>query len=806
MGYDKSVYDEVNAKITDMEYCYGPSSILYPADCDGSRLYMGIQNQKQYVTLNNPDIARVQTGHERSFGKYSHAYKDLEGRWKVVKKITKFGNDNIYTLVLYNEDTDTYDMLEKIPARYIAENFGFAYNTAVMDSLEVGDVVDNPTLYKSTSYDKNMNYRLGRNALVMYSSDTSTYEDGIKIRRGFLKELAYNEVGQISVPINDNDILLFMHGDKSFPEVGELITDNEVLCATRRYNSMYATYDFQEKNVHTVCATDNRYYIKLNSIVYDIDVYYNGDGPMPDTIYNKQLRQYYDYCCAYADELYETATELKKSGSNYTDNIAIFRKKYKDYSNPEVKWKFKDRVFSNVVIIFKTRSICYPKEGCKLVGRYGDKGVISKICDGMQQTKYEYDREEFDAFTQILADNLGVDLTDISHKDINIVDDESMYYMEDGTPVDIMLNGTGAFRRLNTGQLYEVDLNFIAEQHRRWITTLENDDIKLKEIFDFIKMVNKNELSIFLNAFKVHADADELSAITDPEIKRAIVSSVERDGYYFFKPTSANLRYDAFAEIYDKYDSIIEPYQLYVNIFGMKKPVIKKAVIGYKYMFLLKQTSNKNFSARSTGTTTKAGLPSKSADKKEGRIVNSNTPICISEISDLQTQLPLVVLAEHNIWTRTSVIGRKALGKIISATGDPMNVGSFKVKSEHVNDNVLALKARMKVMGIGYDFVTNKSLREKEIGNIRQFLNVYKYTFFDAPVNRKYYVYLIDRYNREIVDGMTPGDPEIWRKIITSKDIEFLEIPSYVFKLVHDVLYPERDEDTFVLEKEEEAS
>lgn len=790
MSYDKSVYEDLNKRITSMEHCYGPSLMLYPGGSDGSRLNMATQNQKQYVSLANPDIARVQTGHEKAFGLYSHAYKDLEGRWKVIDKIQKFGDDSVYTLVVYNEDTDTYDMVEKKSARYIAEKFGFGYNTDFMDSLKVGDEVEDPIFYKSTSYDKNMNYRLGKNALVMYSSDVSTYEDGIKIRRGFLDELAYYEVDETRVSINGNDIMLLMHGDKAFPDVGEPIMDTDILCATRRYNSMYATYDFSEQNVRKVYNTDNKYYAKRKGVIYDIDVYYNGDEPLPDTIYNKQLIKYHDYCCSYADAMFAATTMIKESGSNYTDNVTLFRKKFKGFNDSKVKWKLKDKCFDHIVIIFKTKTLAIPNEGCKVVGRYGDKGVISKICD-TDGNDNGFDTEEFEAHTKLLAEVMGLDAQDIDLSNINVVDDESMYYMEDGTPIDIVLNATGAFRRLNTDQLYEVDLNFAAERHRQWITTLKDDDEKIKEIFKFIGMINEAEMEVFLNKYKVKVRQEDGSYIEqeDEEFKHAFVRSVEKDGYYFYKAPDAQLRYAAFQKLYDEYEDIMQEYQLYVNVFGMKKPVLHKAVVGYKYMYLLKQTSTKNFSARSTGTTSKAGLPTKSSDKKENRICNSNTPVCISEISDLQTQLMPVTLAEHNIWTRTSILGRKALGNIISATGDPLKIGKLKVKHEYVNNNVLAARARFKVMGFGYDFVTNASLREEEIGRVRQFIPVYSYTFFDAPINRKYYVYIIDKYNQKVRAGAAPNDMDAWKDIVTSEEFKFLDIPPYIVESVKHAIY-----------------
>ena len=44
-------------------------------------------------------------------------------------------------------------------------------------------------------------------------------------------------------------------------------------------------------------------------------------------------------------------------------------------------------------------------------------------------------------------------------------------------------------------------------------------------------------------------------------------------------------------------------------------------------MLVLKQTSNKNFSARSTGRLDKKGLPAKSNDKKTNLAPYNNNPI-----------------------------------------------------------------------------------------------------------------------------------------------------------------------------------
>jgi DNA-directed RNA polymerase subunit beta len=72
------------------------------------------------------------------------------------------------------------------------------------------------------------------------------------------------------------------------------------------------------------------------------------------------------------------------------------------------------------VFVAKKRKI---SEGDKLAGRHGNKGVISKI-----------------------------------------VDEHDMPFMEDGTPVDVILNPLGVPSRMNVGQILETHLGWVAAQ------------------------------------------------------------------------------------------------------------------------------------------------------------------------------------------------------------------------------------------------------------------------------------------------------------------------------------------------------
>ena len=90
--------------------------------------------------------------------------------------------------------------------------------------------------------------------------------------------------------------------------------------------------------------------------------------------------------------------------------------------------------------------------GDKMAGRHGNKGVISKV-----------------------------------------VPVEDMPYMEDGTPVDIILNPLGVSSRMNIGQIMETHLGAAAEKMGIKVATPVLNGIKLDKIKDFLKANNLPE-------------------------------------------------------------------------------------------------------------------------------------------------------------------------------------------------------------------------------------------------------------------------------------------------------------------------
>lgn len=447
-----TIYNE-ELKAIDAEYgddmikLSGPTLLGFPDGCDASRLNMMTQNVKQIICISKPEFPRVFTGIENKIGKYNKAYKRLNGTWEVKDKIYKFGKDGLYMLVLYNRVNDTYDLIEKKVVEDLTEKFGFKYNTTEMDKLEPGMTVSDKVIYKSTSYDDDMNYRMGVNANVMYVTEPSTIEDAINIRRGWAESILTSEVDTATVSINQNDVFVNLYGDddsfKAFPNIGEKVK-NGTLCALRRVNYNHILYDFQSQNMREINMTDRDFVCGKNAIVYDIDIYCNNPEGLPDNIFYHQLKYYYESIKVYAEKITEWCKNIKNSGSKYTDNIGFYKDKYQLYNNDDYKWSYKDKAFDNLVVKFKTMGTVSLSEGFKLVGRFGDKGVISKISNG------EIPQDQLYKSILDLVDTTDMDEEKLKEllSNINIVEDDEMPYTEDGRYVDIMLNASGSIRRL----------------------------------------------------------------------------------------------------------------------------------------------------------------------------------------------------------------------------------------------------------------------------------------------------------------------------------------------------------------------
>lgn len=365
------------------------------------------------VHLVKPEFPKVFTNFEDQVGEYSVAYKKAKENFIIVDKIVK--NDYNYDLIV-KYSTGEYDIIHERTAVNITEDYGYKLNDCMGD-LEPGDTVSKDTfLYKSDNYDDDGNFSYGVNLKAVYFPYmTSTYEDGIVISKSAAEKMTSYKVEKTMVSVNTNDILLNLYGDDytygSFPKVGQHI-DSKILVASRRKDKKTALYDLQAKRIKDPDPeTDDIIYTGGGTVV-DIDLFCNtpiNDLRKRQDIFNKEIielaEQNMEYWTKMAEALEkiipckeltdaEIRTEKSEFGhsckhpidpkdnpNKYTEELAYYWKLAHEYIDEKILWRSDGKSFDNFKIQFTILKENPVVSGCKLTGRFGNKGVVSVILD-----------------------------------------------------------------------------------------------------------------------------------------------------------------------------------------------------------------------------------------------------------------------------------------------------------------------------------------------------------------------------------------------------------------------------------------
>ena len=140
-------------------------------------------------------------------------------------------------------------------------------------------------------------------------------------------------------------------------------------------------------------------------------------------------------------EVRDNSLKVPHGGSGIVQDIKIFSREEGHDLDPGVREVVK-------VYIVQKRKI---SEGDKMAGRHGNKGVISRI-----------------------------------------LPQEDMPFMEDGTPIDVMLNPQGIPSRMNIGQVLELHLGYAAKELGVRFATPVFDGIETTELFNIMQEAGMN--------------------------------------------------------------------------------------------------------------------------------------------------------------------------------------------------------------------------------------------------------------------------------------------------------------------------
>lgn len=646
----------------------GISSLTFPAYIDSSRTIMDVNHQLQRVVVEHTEFPYVFTNSENMFGHRSTYNVTAKADLDVYRIIPKFSKLDIPAktqpaiIIFYNREREEYDLIYKQDVQNLPEKYGFQYDHHVLDELKEGDVLKKgTTLTRPTSYDEFDNYGFGQNVNFMYRLDMYTIEDAIVVSDRFAKSFVSTEVELVKVTINENNFLGNLYGDdehyKCFPDIGEEIKENK-LCIWKMLNNSQILFDMKSSNMKRSMPSDTNFY--NSGTIVDIDIYCNKErDQIPNTKYNQQILRYIDMDIEFHKEIYRVTQELIDSGAKVSNAIKDWNKRSWEllYKDEQDGYKIKDEnnsVFSNIVIYFLVKRKVGLSRGQKLVGRYGNKGVISQI----RPTR-------------------------------------EMPHFGNGEVVDVIFDSLGVPNRLNIFQLYEQSITAQARQVRDHIKTLK--DVKEKEeiFFKFLRIYNEDQ------ADRVYQDYVD-NYKTKKERESYFTDYIEKYGIFVHIESfwHKKLMWDCVNEVYDTFD-FLKPYRIY---FWQKDTQrwarqIKDEYIGYMHVMKMKQSSKKGLSVRSTGPINNYGLPDKSDDAKKFIIRHSNTPVRFGRQeteNNLMFMNPEYIVKEF-LFQRNSPVARMALGSALQENYE--GVYDLPVTGLMTNKNVEMLEVHLLQMG-----------------------------------------------------------------------------------------------------------
>lgn len=652
---------EADEKIGDSPSILGKSIIGFSQYNNAMRSVMYSSHLNQFANLLHSEFPFVFTNFENLVGKYSDGYRKAKGNLVVYRKIVKFDDivdhPEIYTLFVYNEDTEEYDVEIRKPIENLTEMFAYGYNNEVIDSLEEGDTVDKGTvLYKSTSYDDYMNYGFGKNVLTMWTMDPNTSEDAAVVSKSLSKALSSVKGESVMIGLNDNDFGLNLYGNDEryqiFPEIGE--ETNGVVMATRRLYNDQVLYDFRSDVLKHYIDGDTEYFV--DGKVYDICIYCNNDE-LEDNTFNRQIIKYLESQKRYYRDIVDTCEEIINSGAKYTDRLDEVYARALEFLDDTKAWRNRDSVFSNLVIEIFVQRVDPFGIGCKLTGRHGNKSVCAKI-----------------------------------------LDDKDMPFLEDGRRVDLLVNNLAIINRTIAGPIFEESINFICSMAIHHMAEMDSLKEQANFLMEFVGMLNKKQMKAMEKTY---------SKLSTKERKEYIQGIISGHIYINMVPVGEDRPiFYKLMDIYEKYSDWLKPQDVYIRKFGRLIKTLQKQYIGEMYVMALKQTSKKGFSVRGMGAINNKGLPERSYKNKSHMENHSTSNIRFGEFESLNflNAMSPEELALLHAYYRSSLEARKDLGKQVLNPN-----GYTKIKKKYISRIGEIFEVILKSLGISMDVVDDRN-------------------------------------------------------------------------------------------------
>lgn len=376
--------------------------IPFLENCDTNRALMGSNMQRQAVPLLKPETPIVGTGIEAKIA-YDSGVMSIAEKAGVVKSVS--GSE-----IVVNENDGTSAGFDRV---YILKKFQRSNQGTCLNQkpiVKVGDIVEKGTILADGPATCDGELALGRNILIGFMTwEGYNYEDAILL----------------SEKLVQNDVFTSIH-----------IEEHEIECRETKLGNEEFTRDIPNIGDDALKDLDENGVIRIGAEVTSGDILVGKVSPKGETELTPEERLLRAIFGEKAREVKDTSLRVPHGEGGIVVDVKTFTKANKDELSPGVTELIR-------VYIAQKRKISV---GDKMAGRYGNKGVISRI-----------------------------------------LPEADMPFLADGTPLQIVLNPLGVPSRMNIGQVLEVHLSLVCKQLGWKIATPVFDGASEKEIKELLE-------------------------------------------------------------------------------------------------------------------------------------------------------------------------------------------------------------------------------------------------------------------------------------------------------------------------------
>lgn len=170
-----------------------------------------------------------------------------------------------------------------------------------------------------------------------------------------------------------------------------------------------------------------------------------------------------------------------------------------------------------------------------------------------------------------------------------ILPDDQMPKLEDGTPLEVVLNPLGVISRMNIGQLYEIHMTWAMKKFINKIKNIDNVDDFLSKCIEFISIVDNTKDKLYTEKMYEY-----IFSLTE-EQKKLLMDDIKQHGLTIIQPPFESCTYQQLDELM-KYAGAN-----YVEKVKLNNDENKDCAVGYMYMMRLEHEPDHKIFGRSVG-------------------------------------------------------------------------------------------------------------------------------------------------------------------------------------------------------------